>query len=49
MAINKKVLTTPEVIIFKTLMVIKSWPPLLKAKLEPTAEEMLNLLTANAH
>jgi hypothetical protein len=93
MAINKKVLTTPKVIIFKTLalfiwliirliqfvfsagtvffshkksansvfqpaynssrtaplMLIKSWRPLLKAKLEPTAEEMLNLLTANAH
>ena len=49
MAINKKVLTAPKVIIFKTLMMIKSWRPLLKAKLEPTAEEMLNLLTANVH
>ena len=49
MAINKKVLIAPKVIIFKTFMLIKSWRPLLKAKLEPTAEEMLNLLTANAH
>ena len=49
MAINKKVLTSPKVIIFKTLMLIKSWRPLLKTKLEQTAEEMINLLTANAH
>jgi hypothetical protein len=49
MAINKKVLTSPKVIIFKTLMLIKSWRPLLKTKLEPVAEEMINLLSANAH
>jgi hypothetical protein len=30
------------------LMLIKTWRPLLKSKLEPTAEEMLSLLTASA-
>jgi hypothetical protein len=49
MAINKKVLTFPKVIIFKTLMLIKTWRPLLKTKLELVAEEMINLLSANAH
>jgi len=44
MAINKKVLTFPKVIIFKTLMLIKSWRPLLKTKLEPVAEEMKTTL-----
>ena len=44
MAINKKVLTSPKVIIYKTLMLIKSWRLMLKSKLEPTAEEMFNLL-----
>jgi hypothetical protein len=47
MAINKKIPTSPKVIIFKTLMLIKSWRPLLKSKLEPTAEEMSNLLATN--
>jgi hypothetical protein len=39
MAINKKVLTSPKVVIYKTLILIKFWRPMLKLKLESTAEE----------
>jgi hypothetical protein len=33
MVFNKKVLLSPMAIIYKTLMLIKTWHPLLKAKL----------------
>jgi hypothetical protein len=39
---NKKVLSSPMVIIYKTLMLIKTWCPLLKMKLRPTADVMIN-------
>jgi hypothetical protein len=48
MAINKKVLSSPKAIVCKTLMLIKTWHPLLKPKLEPTAEEMFSLLSTSA-
>jgi hypothetical protein len=47
MVINKKIVSSPKVIIFKTLMLIKTWRPLLKTKLDPTAHEMINLLDSN--
>jgi hypothetical protein len=47
MAINKKIVSSPKVIIFKALMLIKTWHPLLKAKLDPIANEMINLLDSN--
>jgi len=45
---NKKVLSSPVALVYKTLMVSKSWHPLLKPKLKPMAEDMINLLSANA-
>jgi hypothetical protein len=48
MAFNKKVLSSPMVIIYKTLMLIKAWRPLLKTKLRPIADEMINLIASNA-
>jgi hypothetical protein len=48
MAFNKKVLSSPMVIIYKTLMLIKTWRPLLKTKLRPIADEMINLIASNA-
>ena len=45
---NKKVLSSPVVLVYKTLMLSKSWHPLLKPKLKPMAEGMINLLSANA-
>jgi hypothetical protein len=42
MAFNKKVLSSPMVIIYKTLMMI------LKTKLRPIADEMINLIASNA-
>lgn len=43
---NKKVLASPNVVIFKTLMLVKSWRSTLKPKLEPMADEVINLLAA---
>ena len=45
---NKKTMTSPVAIIYKTLMVVKSWRPLLKPKLKPVANEMINLVASNA-
>ena len=44
----KKVLHSPVAIIYKTLTLVKAWRPLLKPKLKPMAEEMINLVSANA-
>ena len=44
---NKKVMVSPVVLIHKTLMLIKSWRPLLKTKMKPMADDMLNLISAN--
>ena len=45
---NKKTMTSPVAIIYKTLMVVKSWRPLLKPKLKPVAEDLIDLLASNA-
>jgi len=46
--LNKKTMTSPVAIIYKTLMLVKSCPPLLKPKLKPVANEMINLVASNA-
>jgi len=46
---NKKVMSSPTAIIRKTLMLIKTWRPLVKAKLSPMADEMINMMAANAY
>jgi hypothetical protein len=43
MVFNKKVLSSAVVIIYKTLMLIKTWYPLLKTKLRPIAAAKINL------
>ena len=45
---NKKTMTSSVAIIYKTLMLVKSWRPLLKPKLKPVAKEMINLVASNA-
>ena len=45
---NKKVITSPMVLVYKTLMLSKTWRPLLKPNVKPMAEEMLSLISANA-
>jgi hypothetical protein len=46
---NKKLLSSPQAIIYKTLMlVIKTYCPLLKPKLMPMVEDMISLLSASA-
>ena len=45
---NKKVMTSPVAIIYKTLMVVKSWRPLLKPNLKPVANDMIYLVASNA-
>jgi hypothetical protein len=45
---NKKVLASPATIIFKTVMLVKSWRPLLKPKLHDKADEVFALLSARA-
>jgi hypothetical protein len=42
-------LSSPVAIMYKTLSLIKTWRPLLKMKLKPMAEEMLDLLSASAN
>jgi hypothetical protein len=44
---NKKTVTSPVAIVYKTLMLVKSWRPLLKPKLKPMAEEMIGHIAAN--
>ena len=48
MVFDKKTMTSPVAIIYKTLMMVKSWRPLLKPKLKPVAEELIDLLASNA-
>jgi hypothetical protein len=43
-----KVLSSLMVLVYKTLMLSKSWCLLLKPKLKPMPEDMINLLSANA-
>ena len=45
---NNKVLASPSAVIYETLMPVKSWRPLLKLKLQPMADEMVNLIAAGA-
>ena len=45
---NKKILSSSVALIYKTVMVVKTWSPLLKPKLKPIAEDMIQLLSANA-
>jgi len=45
---NKKTITSPVTIIYKTLMVVKSWRLLLKPNLKPVANEMINRVASNA-
>lgn len=46
---NKKVISTPMVVVYKTLMLIKTWRPLVKPKLSDMTNEMINLISTNAH
>ena len=45
---NKKILSSSVALIYKTVMVVKTWSLLLKPKLKPVAEDMIQLLSANA-
>ena len=48
MVFNKKVLSSPVVLVYKTLMLTKTWQPILKPKLKPMAEDMISLISAQA-
>ena len=48
MVFNKKVLSSPVALVYKTLMLTKTWRPILKPKLKPMAEDMINLISAQA-
>jgi len=45
---NKKVLSTPESLIHKMIMLVKTWSPLLKPKMKSMAEEMVLALSVAA-
>ena len=47
MVFNKKMMTAPMAIIYEILMLVKSLCPLLKSKLKPVANEMINLVASN--
>jgi hypothetical protein len=48
MLFNKKLVTLPVALIYKTLMLSKTWHPLLKPKMIPEADEMMSKISANA-
>ena len=48
MVFDKKIPALPMSLVYKTLMLSKAWRPLLKPKLKPLAEDMLNLISAKA-
>ena len=48
MVFDKKIPASPMSLVYKTLMLSKAWRPLLKPKLKPLAEDMLNLISAKA-
>jgi len=45
---NKKTLSSPVALSYKMISLVKTWSPLLKPKLKLVAEEMIQLLAANA-
>jgi hypothetical protein len=45
---NQKTLSSPATLAFRTISLVKTWIPLLKPKLKPMAEEMMQMITANA-
>jgi hypothetical protein len=45
---NKKIVMSPVALIYKMLMLSKTWRPLLKPKLKPMADEMINRISTNA-
>jgi hypothetical protein len=38
---NKKTVSTPALLVYKLISLVKTWIPLLKPKLKPLAEEMI--------
>jgi hypothetical protein len=42
-----KIMSSPVALLYKTLMLTKTWRPLLKPKLIPMADEMMNKILAN--
>jgi hypothetical protein len=46
---NKKVISMPMVVVYETLMLIKTWRPLVKPKFSAMTNDMINLMSANAH
>jgi hypothetical protein len=45
---NKKLISSPMVFIYKTITLVKTWSPLLKPKLKPLADEMIQMVSARA-
>jgi hypothetical protein len=45
---NKKTLSSPIVLVYRVISLVKTWTPLQKPKLKPLAEEMLQSVSANA-
>jgi hypothetical protein len=45
---NKKMLSSPMALIHKVITLVKTWSPLLKPKLKPMGEDLINLVSANA-
>jgi hypothetical protein len=45
---NKKIMSSPVALIYKMLMLSKTWRPLLKPKLVPLADEMMLKVSVNA-
>ena len=44
---NKKLISSPMVLIYKTITLVKTWSPLLKPKLKPLADEMILMVSAS--
>jgi len=46
---NKKVISTPMVVVYKTVMLIKTWRPLMMPKFSAMTDDKINLMSVNAH
>ena len=44
---NKKLISSPMVLIYKTITLVKTWSPLLKPKLKPLADEMILMVSTS--
>ena len=46
---NKKTVSAPTILVYKSISLVKTWISLLKPKLKPLTEEMIQIATTSAN